>query len=266
MIRRRINSELPAPSYNRSTDRVLIAMRPNSADYENNDLSLRVSYEKKKNEVTLGAVELGREKIGESASLGTGVSITSIRSDCDLLLTPNSKSSGVGSMSGAPNPPPIPPPSDPWRRHVTKFKPPHFSSAAPHSARDYVNTTNASLDVAGTPLPATAIGAQHFSFDFDFKGFPRRTASSGVDKTSLNYVPVEVGMNCAASSTSSGITGTPRSPKTPKTPLPSNTEYSLIDHHKTRALSHTLSHRARQREKKSSTRHTSTELAVINAV
>ena len=241
IIRRRINSEAPAAFHQRPSDKI----RPNSADYQNNEVNLRVLYKKKSDQVTLPT----------DAPASAAVSNCSIRSDCELLLTPNSKSSGVGSMNGNP-PPPVPPLCDPWRRHPAKFKHPGILSCGPLSARDYVNTMNASLDVAGTPLPATAIGGVHFSFDFEPPS--RRVHSSGLERSTINYVPVD----CGASSTSSGINGTPRSPKTPRTPLLSNTEYTEIDHKKTRALSHTGSHRARQRVK----RHTNTELAVINAL
>ena len=255
IIRRRINSELPSASYQRSTERAAVQVRPNSADYQNNDLSLRVSYKKNTDEVTMSrhpeATETSsapRSATAMSPGLRSAeASNSSIRSDCELLLTPGSKTS-------AGPPPPRPPfqPSDPWRRRPM-YKRSGLATCGPQSARDYVNTTNASLDVAATPLPATAIGALHFSFDFD--NLPRRTVSAGPERTAVNYVPVD----CGASSTSSGITGTPRSPKTP---LLVTTEYTEIDHNKTRALSHAGSHRARQRVK----RHANTELDVINAL
>ena len=271
MIRRRINSERPV-AYHAASDHVAVAMRPSSVTYENNDvseaMSQRVLYTKQSDQVTIAPAPRPEPSLASPASVSTGVSFVSLRSDCDALLTPNSKSSGVGSLSGnapAPpsgNPPPIPPSlCDPWKRHPGKCgKSLFFSPSAPHSARDYVNTTNASLDVSGTPLPATAVGAVHFNFDFDPLGFPRRPGSAGAERSRLNYVPVEVDFSCGGSSASSGIPGTPRTPKTPKTPSIGATEYAVIDHNKTRALSHALSHRARQRERKS--RHTSTELAV----
>ena len=268
ITRRRINSEAPSASYNCSTDRATVAMRPSSANYENSNIteSLRVSYRKITDEVTLGDPP---KSGGAESSLVSPSSISasaiSLRSDCDQLLTPNSKSSGVCSLNGgAPTnkkPPPIPPPlSDPWKqRFPTKFKQPLFSSG-PQSARDYVNTTNASRDVAGTPLPATAIGVKHFNFDFDLN-LLRRPPSA--DRDRLNYVPVEVGFSCEASSTSSGIPGTPlRTPKTPKSSLPPTTEYAMIDHNKTHALFNALS--TRQRDRKS--RHKSPAEVAINAV
>jgi len=249
IIRRRINSELSSASYQRSTDKAAIQVRPNSTDYQNSDVNLRVLYKKKSDQVTLAP------DASSPTCTSAAVSNNSIRSDCEMLLTPNSKSSGVGSLNGG-APPPVPPLCDPWRRHTAKYKHPGVFSCGPLSARDYVNTMNASLDVAGTPLPKTAIGGMHFSFDFEPPA--RRVTSTGLERSAINYVPVD----CGASSTSSGINGTPRSPKTPRTPLQCSTEYAEIDHKKTRALSHTGSHRARQRVK----RHTNTELAVINAL
>lgn len=271
MNRRRINSERPV-AYTSGVDRVTVAMRPSSVNYENNDfleVEQRVTYTKQTDQVTFGPAPRPSNypSLASPTSLSTGLSNVSLRSDCDALLTPNSKSSGVGSLNGnasAPsngNPPPIPPSlSDPWKRHPNKCSKLFFSPCVPQSARDYVNTTNAFRDVSGTPLPATAVGAMHFSFDFDHSAFPRRPGSAGLDRSRLNYVPVELELNCGASSTSSGIPGTPRTPKTPKTPLLANTEYAVIDQTKTVALSHAYSHRARQRERKS--RHTSTEVSV----
>nr|XP_002121024.1 fibroblast growth factor receptor substrate 3 [Ciona intestinalis] len=286
--RRRVNSEMVA-TYDRGSDRVkIVQQRRNSenANYENNDVMehsgsfpRRVRYEARSEEVTIDqsapATSSNDDKPSPSAveSVSRDVSMMSLRSDCEPLLTPGSNStSGIGSLNGngstiSQNPPPIPPhptttAGDPWRRHNFKVKPHnhHFhrrlSPTVPHSAqpyRDYVNTTHASMDISGTPLPATAVGSMHFNFDFDSHLFGHRPRSGS---SKLNYVPVEAFKNgddfsCGASSASSGIPGTPRTPKTPKTPLSSHPaiDYAIIDPNKTRALSNT--HRTRQRERKS---------------
>lgn len=223
-------------------------------------------------------------------SVSRDVSTMSLRSDCEPLLTPGSNgTSGIGSLNGngcpltSQNPPAVPPHppvtslvGDPWKKQPNfphnRFIQHHhhhhrMSPNYPQSACEYVNTVNASMDVSGTPLPATAkVMGTHFSFDFDHL-LPR---SRNHDRYKLNYVPVEAftnpdsDFNCGASSASSGIPGTPRTPKTPKTPIQSHpsTDYAIIDHNKTRALSNI--HKARQRERKS--RHESVEAALMNGV
>nr|CAB3247209.1 fibroblast growth factor receptor substrate 3 [Phallusia mammillata] len=246
--------------------------------------------------------ESGETKRGDSTTLSPDVidsvsrdvSTMSLRSDCEPLLTPGSNgTSGIGSLNGngctlssTQNPPPVPPHppvtslvGDPWKKqsnfphnrfiHHHHHHPHHrMSPNYPQSACEYVNTVNASMDVSGTPLPATAKAmGTHFSFDFDHL-LPRSRHQH--DRYKLNYVPVEAfsslenDFNCGASSASSGIPGTPRTPKTPKTPIQSHpsTDYALIDHAKTRALSNI--HKARQRERKS--RHESTEAGLMNGV
>ncbi|CAK8683866.1 fibroblast growth factor receptor substrate 3-like [Clavelina lepadiformis] len=302
--RRRINSDMAVARYSRKTDHVVIStpQRRNSesANYENNEVigntvqsgsfprRHRVFYDKNSQKVKLesthatSTTKSGTENGDANTLSPDGVSsvsrsMASLRSDCELLLTPGSKSSGIGSLNGnggslsSQNPPPMPPPkSDPWKRRPHKFPNRHISpSYVPHSAREYVNTANASLDVSGTPLPATAVDRIHFNFDFDIPGFPFRSKPTLPDRSrQLNYVPVEAfkngdDFNCGASSASSGIPGTPRTPKTPKTPLTSHlaTDYAIIDHNKTRALSNV--NRARQRQRKS--RHGSTDGPILNA-
>lgn len=141
-----------------------------------------------------------------------------------------------------------------------------FFSNMPLSAREYVNTANASMDVSGTPIPATAMvgGGTHFNFDFDHRSYSV-SSSCGNSHKNLNYVPIEVSMkngdfySCGTSSASSGLG--PATPVTvtppPKTPNGhSNTNYAIIDHHKTRALSD--AHKHRQRERKSCRKNSET--------
>ncbi|XP_039259303.2 uncharacterized protein LOC120335750 [Styela clava] len=226
-----------------------------------------------------------------------GISANSLRSDGDHPLTPISNStSGIGSLNGNsttsegkcnggaaistalatnnPIPPPLPP-IDPWRkqngwakqrksharrlRHINDFTS-RLSPGMPMSARDYVNTVNASLDVSGTPLPATAapIGGNHFSFDFDPRMLTGNNANPFQHRHNIDYVPIEVstknGDFYSCGSASSGLPGTPLTPRTPGGHLLS-CDYAEIDHNKTRALSNAF--RSRQREMKS--RHTSSE-------
>ena len=238
-----------------------------------------------------GASRISRSSSDAHPHNRVHISSVSLRSDCEPLLTPGSNStSGIGSLnlsnSNVPHHHQQHPPTsllagDPWQKrtnitnqnlnnhsvpnHRFNFMQHHHrmspSYPAPHSAREYVNTFNASMDV-GTPLPATATVGGHFNFDFDLSSLPHRPRSSGSDRVKLNYVPIEVFKNtgddfsCGASSASSGIPGTPR---TPKTPLGSHqaTDYAIIDHNKTQALSKTQ----RQRERKS--RHESSETSTL---
>lgn len=241
-----------------------------------------------------------------------GISANSLRSDCEHVpLTPGSNStSGIGSLNGnsttsegrcnggtsqltsisATTAPLLP--SDPWmlqngrKRGKKKNRPRilrhhecyNLSPSLPMSARDYVNTANASMDVSGTPLPATAaVGTGiHFNFDFVPTRYNNAVSNSGnsmmqplpFTNHNVDYVPIEVSTkngdfySCGASSASSGLgPGTPLTPRTPGGHYA--TEYTEIDLSKTRALSNAL--RSRQRERKS--RNASSETSgLINGI
>lgn len=269
-------------------------------DYENREIITKHKTPQIKSEVVAFNTASGSVSFrGHSPNTPQrGASATSLRSDGEHVpLTPiSSSTSGIGSLNGnitsdtksngaipqssvgassSQAPPPIPA-ADPWRRqsgwlkhrktHTRKLR--HeflrLSPGLPLSARDYVNTANASLDVSGTPLPATAIvsGGNHFSFDF----VPRYLSSHSAShhNHNINYVPIEVSTkngdfySCGASSASSGLPGTPLTPRTPGGHNFS-CEYAEIDHHKTRALSNAF--RSRQKEMK--TRHASCETAAL---
>ncbi len=221
-------------------------------------------YENVRYEAGSQQVELGKELLRNR----------SLKSDTGPLLTPASNNtSGVGSMTSGSTSLPVRnkqanPATDPWRYRMAalglRTSPLGINHPPPpHSARDYVNTSNplSGASGGGTPLlpPATAASSsfKHFSFDFVNRSAPlSRNNSSKLNYASVDPSRSKDGLSCgaASSSTSSGIAGTPRSAKTPDRSHPA-TEYAIIDHGKTQALSKTQ----KKRRIETDARHESVE-------